>query len=578
MFLKYVKKYWYLCLLTSIMVIAETVVDLWQPSMMADIVDKGVLQQNFSIIWSLGIRMIIIVILGGITGIFGSIFGNMASQNVGFDLRTALFARTMHLSPAQAASFTTGSLINRLSDDVTRLQDSVKVAFRGIARYAFMLLGGIFMLYRQAPLFALVALCALPFLIFFCIFFLSRSTKMFGAVQKKLDGVTSTMQEDITGARVIKAYSREEAESGKFEKANSALFGSSLKVQRFLAFLSPCMNIVLNLCVCAVILIGGINIQTEGTITPGQVMAGITYFAIILTGASVLGNLSQTFIRARASWSRIKEVLETEPDITDGSISDTKDVSDIFAPVLEFRNVSFTYPDGTAPALSGISFAVNAGQTLAIIGPTGSGKSTLANLIPRFYDAGGGEILLNGINIKEYRLNELRSHISYVLQRSELFSRSIKENISWGRENASMEEIRHAALIAQAADFIEESPDGYDSEVSEAGHSLSGGQKQRIAIARAILTGADILIMDDCTNALDLKTEASLYKALEEEYPDMTKVIVSTRIASVRSADLIAVMDGGRITAIGSHEELLRTSALYKEIYDSQLKGGAGND
>lgn len=572
MFLKYVRKYWHLCLLTSVMVILETVVDLWQPHLMAGIVDDGVLGRNMPLIISLGIRMIIIVIGGGVTGILGSIFGNMAGQGVGYDIRRDLFNRTMHLSFDQTDTFSTGSLINRLSDDVTRVQDSVKVAFRGIARYAFMLLGGIYMLYRQSPPFALIAICALPFLVFFIVFFLKRSTKMFVTVQKKLDGITGIMQEDVQGARVIRTYVTEDRESERFEKANTSMFDSSLKVQRLLAFLTPCMNIVLNLCVVAIILIGGIDSQNAGNISPGHVMAGITYFAIILTGASVLGNLSQTFIRAKASWGRIREVLLCEPTITDGTLSeeDSRQASDS----LEFRNVSFTYPGTTVKALDDISFSVKPGQTLGIIGPTGCGKTTLANLIPRFYDPEEGQVLIGGIDVKDYQLGSLRDKVSYVLQSSELFSRSIRENISWGDPDADIKMIEEAAQTAQAADFIKGSEDGYDTLVTEGGHSVSGGQKQRIAIARALLKDAGILVMDDSTSALDLKTEADLYKALNEQHPDLTRVIIAQRIASIMHADLIAVMDNGRIIGLGTHEELLKGCELYREIYDSQLKGG----
>lgn len=570
MFLKYVRKYWYLCALTALMVIAETIVDLVQPAMMADIVDKGVLAQDFPIIWKLGIRMIIVVFFGGLTGIFGSIFGNMAGQNVGFDLRRDLFTRTMHLSFDQANAFTSGSLVNRLSDDVTKVQDSVKVAFRGISRYAFMLFGGIFMLYRQAPTFSLIALCALPILVFFGIFFLGRSTKMFGAVQKDLDGVSNTMQEDVHAARVIKTYVRESHEANRFERFNEALFKSSLRVQRFLAFLLPCMNIVLNLCVAGIILAGGFNVHSGGSVTPGQVMAGITYFAIILTGASVLGNLSQTIIRARASWKRIREVLESEPSIADGTLSEEPSLSGD----LEFSSVSFRYPDANADTLSDISFHVKKGQTLAIIGPTGCGKSTLASLIPRFFEASSGNVYLDGVNVADYKLKDLRGRIAFCFQKSELFSRSIQENISWGNEGVSKDAIESAASTAQAHDFISALPDGYDTAVTEDGHSLSGGQKQRIAIARALLKGGEILVMDDSTSALDLKTEAALYSALKEARPDLTKIIIAQRIASVRDADIIAVMDGGRITASGTHDELLASCALYKEIYDSQMRGG----
>ena len=569
MFLKYVKKYWFLCLLTSVMVIAETVVDLWQPTLMSSIVDDGVLKTNLPIIWQLGIRMIIIVIGGGVTGILGSIFGNMASQNVGYDLRRDLFTKIMRLSRASADRFSAGSLVNRLSSDVTQVQDAVKVAFRGIARYAFMLLGGIYMLYTLKPVLALVALCSIPFLVFFVIFFLSRSTKMFMNVQKSLDGISNVMQEDIKGGRVVKTFAREEGEISRFEKANAVMFNSSLHVQSFLAFLTPCMNIVLNLCVAAIILIGGIDASAGGSITPGQIMAAITYFAIILTGASVLGNLSQTFIKASASWKRIKEVMLSEDDITDGN-----EISGTTEGKLEFKDVSFTYPGVKAPALSGISFSLNKGETLGIIGPTGCGKSTLACLIPRLSDATSGEILVDGINVKSFRLSALRDRVSLVLQRSEIYSRSIKDNIGFGRPDAGIDEIKAAAAMAQADGFIEAMSEGYDTPISESGHSLSGGQKQRIAIARALLRSGQFLILDDSTSALDLKTEAALMDAVKASRPGLTKIIIAQRIASIRDADLILVLDGGRMAGLGSHDKLLDTCPLYTEIYNSQLKGG----
>ena len=573
MFLKFVKKYWWICILTSIMVILETVVDLLQPDLMADIVDIGVLGSDLKVIITLGIKMIIIVAIGGLTGIAGSVFGNMAGQGVGCDIRKALFEKTMHLSFEQSDRFTTGSLVTRLSDDVTRVQDSVKVAFRGIARYAFMLFGGIYMLYLQSPPFAFVAVCALPFLAFFIIFFIKRSTGRFTEVQKKLDGISSIMQEDVAGARVIKAYGRQEGEAERFEKANKALFSSSYKVQAFLAFLIPCMNIVLNLCVAAIILIGGFEVSTGGTVTPGQVMAAVTYFAIILTASSTLGNLSQTFIRARASWVRIREVLQSESSITDGTGSFEQESAD--TPMIEFSGVSFAYPGSDTSAVEDISFKLMKGQTLGIIGSTGCGKTTLANLIPRFYDPQKGSIRIEGCDIKELRLSELRERIAYVLQGSELYNRSIRENVSWGSEGASDEEVISACETAQAGEFIEELPEGYDTVITEGGHSVSGGQKQRLAIARAVLKGSPILIMDDATSALDLRTEAALYEALEAKYPDQTRLIIAQRISTIQDADIILVMDNGRAAACAPHDELLESCSIYRQIYDSQLKGGA---
>lgn len=573
-FLQFVRKYWYWCVLSSILVIAETVVDLVQPDLMASVIDDGVLKGNMPVIWSLGIRMIIWVIFGGITGILAGICGNIACQRIGEDMRNVMFSRIIHLSFEQTDEFSTGSLVNRLSVDVTQVCEAVKVAFRGVARYLFMLLGGIFMLYRVSPKFALVGLCGLPFLVFFVIFFLSKSTPLFGKVQKDLDGISNIMQEDISGARVIKAYGKEDYEAGRFDKANEAMFGSNLKVQGLLAFLAPCMNIVLNLCVAAVIYIGGIEVRTDGAITPGGIMAAITYFALILTGASVLGNLSQTFIRARACWKRVREVLNAAPTVNDGAGVTLLPESAEAGASVEFKNVSFSYPGTDFNVLEDISFKVNAGETFAVIGATGCGKTSLVNLIPRFYDVTSGDVLVDGINVKEYKLGDLRDDISVVLQGSEIFSRSIAENIAFGKNDATEAEIAEAAGISQAESFIGDMEHGYDSPVTESGHSLSGGQKQRLAIARALVKKSRVLILDDATSALDFKTEAEFYKALSQARPGLTRIIIAQRIASIKDADTIAVLDGGRIASIGTHEELLASSDIYKEIYNSQLKGG----
>jgi len=379
------------------------------------------------------------------------------------------------------------------------------------------------------------------------------------------------MQETVAGARVVKAYVKEEYELGRFDGANDELCTENLRVQTLLAFMGPCMNIVLNLCVVAVIIVGGYTVRTGGSITPGNTMAAITYLAQILHGITFMANIFQTFSRAKASADRINEVLRCPDIITDGDMSEEPSHKGS----IEFRNVSFAYPGSEDHSvLENISFSVNPGETLAIIGATGSGKSSLVHLIPRFYDVTGGEVLVDGVNVKNYTLEALRDKIAIVLQKAELYSRSIEENIRWSKSDAEPEEIKKAAQIAHADDFICGKSYGYYTPVSEGGHSLSGGQKQRISIARAILKEHEILIMDDSTSALDLKTEASLYKSLSEEHPDVTKIIIAQRISSIRKADRILVLDNGTVSAIGTHTELLEQSEIYRDIYNSQLKEG----
>lgn len=569
--LKYLKKYWFFCLLAPLFMLGEVSMDLLQPDMMADIVDNGVLKGNFDLIVAVGIKMILTVMAGGLCGVMCGVFANLAAQSFGNDLRKDLFSKIMHLSFQQTDKISTGSLVTRLTNDVNQVQNMVMMAVRGFVRNSVMFIGGILMLYRQSPKFALVAACGLPPIVFFVTFFLKKTSPLFAVVQKKLDSINHIMQETVAGARVVKAYVKEEYELGRFDDANNALCKENLRVQSLLAFMSPCMNIVLNLCVVAVIIVGGYTVQSGGNITPGNTMAAITYLAQILHGITFMANIFQTFSRAKASTDRINEVLQSPDIITDGVGGHGNEING----TVEFRNVSFAYPGSEGQAvIENISFKVESGQTLAIIGATGSGKSSLIHLIPRFYDVTEGEVLVDGINVKDYKLTELRDKIAVVLQKAELYSRSIEENIRWSKTDADPRQVKKAAEIAQADDFICATPYGYYTPVTEGGHSLSGGQKQRIAIARAMLKDREILIFDDSTSALDLKTEASLHRAIREECPDVTKIIIAQRIASIRSADKIMVLDGGTVSAMGTHEELLDNSEIYRDIYHSQLKEG----
>jgi ATP-binding cassette subfamily B protein len=572
--LKYLKKYWYWCMLAPIFMAGEISMDLLQPDLMAEIVDKGVLVHNMQVILAVGVRMILLVLFGGFCGIMCGIFANLAAQNFGNDLRKDLFSRIMNLSFQQTDRISTGSLVTRLTNDVNQVQTMVMMSVRGAVRSSIMFAGGIFMLYRQSPKFAIVAACGLPFVIFIIIFFMKKASPMFSVVQEKLDGVNNVMQEDVAGARVVKAYVKEDYELDRFDKANDSLCSVNLKVQSLLAFMSPCMNIILNLCVVGIILVGGLTVKANGNVTTGEIMAAITYVAMILNSTLFMANIFQTFTRASASVIRINEVLKCDRIISDGAF----DGETTAKGQIEFRNVKFSYPNSSGrEILDDISLQISQGETLAILGSTGSGKTSLVNLIPRFYDATSGEVLVDGVNVKEYNLKALRDKIAIVLQKAELYSRSIEANIRWGKSDAIPWEIKSAAEIAQADDFICSTPNGYYTPVTEGGHSLSGGQKQRISIARAVLKKPEILIFDDSTSALDLKTEAMLYKAMREDFPNTTKIIIAQRIASVKDADRIMVIEGGSIAACGTHQELLDKSPIYEDIYSSQLKKG-GDD
>ena len=568
--LKYVKKYRVFCVLAPLFMVGEVAMDLLQPDLMATIVDDGVLKNDISLIVSVGVKMILFVLLGGLSGVVCGVFANIAAQGFGNDLRKDLFSGIMGLSFQQTDKISTGSLVTRLTNDVTQVQNMVGMLVRMLVRNVMMFAGGIFMLYRQSPKFAVVAACGAPFVITAVSFFLKKASPLFKVVQQKLDGINNVMQEDVAGARVVKAFVMEDREMRRFDEANDDHCRTSLRVQTILAFMGPCMNIVLNLCVVAVILVGGNEVRTGGDVTPGSVMASITYLTQILMGFGFLANIFQTFTRAKASADRINEVLKSETAIADGPNSEAETA----AGTVEFRNVSFGYPGAGENVLQDVSFTLSPGETLGVVGATGCGKSTLVHLIPRFYDATAGTVLVDGKDVRDYPLETLRNKISIVMQTAELYSRSIEENIRWGKADASDEETKAAAEAAQADGFICDAPFGYHTPVTESGHSLSGGQKQRISIARALLKPHEILIFDDATSALDLKTEAALYRVLSTREKDVTKIVIAQRIASVKDADRILVLDNGAVSALGTHTELMETSAVYREIYNSQLKEG----
>lgn len=570
---KYLKKYWFYALLAPLFMIGEAGMDLLQPALMATIVDKGVLGignggvGSMEIILKTGIQMVALIAAGGACGVLSGVFANLAAQNFGNDMRKDAFRHIMHFSFSQTDRFTTGSLITRVTNDVTQVQSMVSMVIRGFVRTIILFAGGIFFMLRLDLSFGVVVLCAMPMIILVLIFFLSRITPKFTVLQEKLDKVNNVMQENVTGSRVVKAYVQEEYEQGRFQKANDELVGIQMRILLLLNYMSPIMNIILNLSVIAVIWIGRIKVG-DGSITPGSVMAAITYLSQILGALMRLGMMFQNISRGAASARRLQEVIDTEPEIRDGSFEGEPAVRG----QVEFRDVYFAYPERD-PILSGINLTIQPGETVGILGMTGSGKSSLVNLIPRFYDASEGTVLVDGVDVKDYRLKDLRRRIACSLQKSELFQDTIAGNISWGRPDASPEEIRHAAEIAQATEFIDVKESGMEEPVTQSGHSLSGGQKQRLSIARAVLKDAEILIFDDSTSALDLKTESLLYEALNREYPDKTKIIIAQRIASIKNADRILVLEDGRIAAEGRHEELLETSRIYREISDSQIGG-----
>lgn len=569
---KYLKPYALFAVLTPLSMVGEVLGDLLQPKLMSKIVDDGVLGQDMDLIIRTGLLMLLVLIGGGACGIAASAFGGIASQSFSRDLRVDVFKRVMGLSFEQTDKFTTGSLVTRLTADITAIQQMVDFMLRMLVRDSLLFFGGIIMMLTLNVRFGIIILCALPVEIIMMIVILKKANPYYSIVAKRLDAVNSVVQENVTGARVVKAYVREDTEEKRFDDANISLMESNLRVQTLMAILQPLLMIILNLSVIAVIVIGGWQVQAQA-MKVGEVMAAITYLTQVLHGVMMMSMMFQTLAKASASANRLREVLETESVIKSGSVS----LSDKTGGTVSFKNVSFSYPETKGrPVISDLTLDIKSGESVAILGATGSGKSSLVNLIPRFYDCTAGEVLVDGVNVKDCKLDELRKKVGIVLQKSELFSGTVEDNIKWGDKNATHEEVISAAQAAQADEFIQKIPAGYEGIIAEKGASLSGGQKQRLSISRAVLKKPEILILDDSTSALDLGTEAKLRAEIDRKMNGTTLIIIAQRIQSVKSCDRIAVLDHGKLCACDTHENLLKTCEVYQDIYASQVKTSGG--
>lgn len=569
---KYLKPYALFAVLTPLSMVGEVLGDLLQPKLMSKIVDDGVLGQDMNLIIRTGLLMLLVLIGGGACGIAASAFGGIASQSFSRDLHVDVFKRVMGLSFEQTDKFTTGSLVTHLTADITAIQQMVDFMLRMLVRDSLLFFGGIIMMLTLNVRFGIIILCALPIEIIMMIVILKKANPYYSIVAKRLDSVNSVVQENVTGARVVKAYVREDTEEKRFDDANISLMESNLRVQTLMAILQPLLMIILNLSVIAVIVIGGWQVQAQA-MKVGEVMAAITYLTQVLHGVMMMSMMFQTLAKASASANRLREVLETDPVIKSGSVS----LSDKTGGTVSFKNVSFSYPETKGrPVISDLTLDIKSGESVAILGATGSGKSSLVNLIPRFYDCTAGEVLVDGVNVKDCKLDELRKKVGIVLQKSELFSGTVEDNIKWGDKNATHEEVISAAQAAQADEFIQKIPAGYEGIIAEKGASLSGGQKQRLSISRAVLKKPEILILDDSTSALDLGTEAKLRAEIDRKMNGTTLIIIAQRIQSVKSCDRIAVLDHGKLCACDTHENLLKTCEVYQDIYASQVKTSGG--
>ena len=535
---KYIKRYLFYAVLAALFMIGEVLMDLVQPGIMSRIVDDGVLgvssggTGDLRIVWTLGLQMIGLALFGGLCGSLNNIFVHLLGQNIGNEMRKDAFRRIMTFSFPQMDSFSAGSLVTQVTNDITQVQNFVSQFVRGMIRTSLLMFGSIYCMFRLNWDFGVIVLCAFPFIVGCLAFCLWKADPMFTKLQAQLNAINAIMQEDVSGIRIIKACVREIYEKIRFGKANDALIGTQLRILIIFAFMNPVVNSLMYLVTAVILYVGAVDV-TAGSATPGDIMAAVAYTTQLLNGILMLVMLFQNISRGLASWKRIKEILNTEPELKNGSFSGEGGGKG----EIVFRDVSFSYPGANRKVLEHIDLTIRSGETIAVMGATGCGKTTLVNLISRFYDVTEGAVLVDGVDVREYRQEKLREKVSVAMQKAELFGVSIKENVAWGKPDASEEELLTAAKIAQADGFVTAAPNGYDTIVAERGMSLSGGQRQRLSIARSVLKPAEILIFDDSTSALDLKTEADLYDALHKSRQSATKLIVAQRIASVRRAD-----------------------------------------
>lgn len=547
-------------------VFVQALTELYLPTLMADIVDDGIAKSDIPYIWQIGGLMLGVALAGMVCSIIGSYLSARVSMGFGRDLRSKVFSHAQRFTLKEFDKFGTASLITRTTNDITQVQQVLIMMLRMLAMAPMMMIGGIIMAVSKDAKLSLVLVVVIPILALLILVLGRSALPLFKAMQKKIDRLNLVLRENLTGIRVIRAFGREESERKRFDEASSDLTDTAIRVNKLMAAMMPAMMLILNFSTIAIIWFGSIRIDA-GHMQLGNLIAFIQYAMQILFSLIMVSIIFVMVPRASVSAGRINEVLEAVPDIEDAP--SPKTVAE--RGHLEFRDVSFSYEGAEAPAIEHISFDAKPGEVTAIIGGTGSGKSTLVSLIPRFYDVSSGAVLVDGVDIRDLSQESLRRKIGYVPQKALLFTGSVAENIRHGKEDATDEEVREAARIAQAAEFIDGLEEGYDSPVSQGGSNLSGGQKQRLSIARALVRRPEIYIFDDSFSALDFKTDAKLRAALKQETKDSTVLMVAQRVSTVMDADRIIVIDQGRVAGVGRHGELMRTSEVYREIVSSQL-------
>ncbi len=572
--LKFLKPYRHWAILAPLLMVVEVAMDLMQPRMIQRIVDVGIAQLDMAVVINTGLLMMGLALVGAVAGVGCTIFGVLASQGFGTDLRSTLFSKVQSFSFGNLDDLETGQLITRLTNDVTQIEQAVSMLLRIMVRAPLLLIGSLVMAILTNPRLATMLLVLGPMVILILILVIKKAYPMFGEVQRKLDDLNTVMHENLAGVRVVKAFVREAYEIKRFGTVNDNLMNQTIRAARTSALTWPFMMLSLNLGVVAAIWFGGRQVMV-GTMQVGALIAFVNYLMRTLMSMMFVSMLTMRLARAQASAERVQEILDSESEVQNAPDAITRFAS---RGRIAFEKVTFSYDgNGHDPVLKNISFSTEPGQTVAILGATGSGKSSLIHLIPRFYDVTEGRIMLDGVDVRDVDKGALRRNIGVVLQETVLFTGTIRDNIRYGRPDADNEAVIAAAKAAQAHEFICTFPDGYDTELGQRGVNLSGGQKQRVAIARALLIEPAVLVLDDSTSSVDVETETEIQDALAVLMKNCTSFVVAQRISTVLNAHKILVLDDGKIVAEGTHSELLGSSSIYREIYDSQLGNGVSN-